>query len=288
MKPLSKRCLRARGSTVRRVAMKTRNRIRIRNRAGGGPSWDPDVHAWFDAVSWGNADLPQKQAINRFVVAGKDHGWWATRDRIGLLANRDIAAAMTCLKSRTVGTPMNLPTFTQWQDVVGNGTSSYINTGYNPAVHGVNWTLNAASMGCFVRTVSGPAEVRQIAASGSDGGTSINIWWGNNMTYASLNTNDGGAGPRGVLASRIGMFTVNRSASNASQLYQDGVQRFADPQNSLSIPNLIIALLASNGGSPAQFSNAGLSLWHTGGSMTAIENADFAADVSILRTAIGW
>lgn len=252
-----------------------------------GPSYDPDAQAWFDAVSWGASDLEQKQAVNDFIVALKDGGVWSKLDRLWLIANRDQTAGMTCLKSLEAMTPVNSPTFTQWRGIAGNGSSSYVNTNYNPATDGVNFTLNSASFGAYARTWPGAATSTLIGASDSNGGNAIRPEWTDNKTYSSINAGDGTQGPNTTLASRTGLFTITRTASNACALYQGATLRASSSAASSAVQNTNMCLLALNQ-TGAQASAAQISVAYAGGALTSQNITDLNTAVENLRSAIGW
>ena len=60
--------------------------------------------------------------------------------------NNDVAARTSFVNpSSTIITAVNSPTFTANQGYQGNGSTSYLNTNYNPSTQGVKYTLSNAS-----------------------------------------------------------------------------------------------------------------------------------------------
>ena len=76
----------------------------------------------------------------------KSSGAWDKLDTFVMFANDGGSDfALIDWKRLTTYTAVNSPTFTANVGFQGNGTSSYIDTNFNPAISGVNYTLNDAS-----------------------------------------------------------------------------------------------------------------------------------------------
>ncbi len=85
---------------------------------------------------------------NNLVLALKSGGIWNKLDVLYIFANDGGSNFATLNWIRPLvnqATLINSPTFTSNQGFTGNGTSSFINTNFNPATQGVNYTrLNAS------------------------------------------------------------------------------------------------------------------------------------------------
>ena len=114
--------------------------------AGG---FDPDYQAILDYATLQGYTLPsasQRILQNQLVVDLKAGGIWTTLDTFAVFAtdgNSDFALIDWIRLSQY--TAVNSPTFTTNGGFNGNGTSSYIDTNFNPATSGVNYTQNDAS-----------------------------------------------------------------------------------------------------------------------------------------------
>jgi hypothetical protein len=86
------------------------------------------------------------------LVAG---GVWAQLDVAYDLAGNDTPTKLTNLVSASfTATAVNSPTFTPNQGVAGNGTSSYLNTNYDPST-ATNFTRNSAHIAAWNMTSRG-------------------------------------------------------------------------------------------------------------------------------------
>lgn len=114
---------------------------------------DPDYQAILDYATTQGYTLPtsaQQVLQNQLLVDLKDAGIWSKLDTFAVFAtdgNSDFA--LIDWKRLSQYTAVNSPTFTSNQGFTGNGTSSYINTNYNPTINGVNFSQNSASMGGY-------------------------------------------------------------------------------------------------------------------------------------------
>lgn len=115
----------------------------------GGGGFDPDYQAVINYATLQGYTLPsasQQLLQNQLVVDLKAGGVWNKLDTLGVLAtdgNSDFA--LIDWIRLTQYTAINSPTFSANGGFTGNGTSSYIDTNFNPATQGVNYTLNNAS-----------------------------------------------------------------------------------------------------------------------------------------------
>lgn len=124
---------------------------------------DPDALAWGTAVGLLSTD-PRLALIETLIVTLKTAGVWTVFDRLWLFAAQNSTQALTDLVTRSVATAVNTPTFTADRGVTGNGSTSYINTNYDPTVNGVNFTQNAGHIAHYTNLAGAGG---QIAGSGA-------------------------------------------------------------------------------------------------------------------------
>jgi hypothetical protein len=115
----------------------------------GGLAFDSDYQAVLNyAISLGYT-LPsasQKIKQNALLVSLKAAGVWTKLDTFAIFANDGGSNfGLIDWKRLALYTAVNSPTFTTNQGFTGNGTSSYIDTNFNPATSGTNYVLNDAS-----------------------------------------------------------------------------------------------------------------------------------------------
>ena len=115
---------------------------------------DRDVAAWVAAViaNGGAVSAPRAAIVGRFIAREKASGAWAlTDDYWGLWAEGE-AQALTSLKQLRLATVVAAPTFTADAGYAFNGTTQYVNTGFNPATHGIRIAGTSMRIGIYERT----------------------------------------------------------------------------------------------------------------------------------------
>jgi len=126
-------------------------------------TFDADYQAILDkasSVGFGYT-LPSdsvKVKQNTLLTSMKTIGVWAKLDVFYVFA-QDGSAEFATLNwknpNANQSTLVNSPTFVSNGGFQGNGTSSYIDTNFNPATQGVQYTLNNASRYFFTHAISG-------------------------------------------------------------------------------------------------------------------------------------
>ena len=92
---------------------------------------------------------------NSLIEAFKTANIWSKMDIFYVFANdgsKEFATLNWKNPNAHQCTLVNSPTFTSNDGFLGNGTSSYIDTNFNPASSGVNYTLNDASIFTYNKT----------------------------------------------------------------------------------------------------------------------------------------
>jgi hypothetical protein len=127
------------------------NTIAAYNAPNAPNGLDADYQAVLDYGTAQGYTLPsasQQVLQNQLVVDLKAAGVWSKLDTFAVFAtDGDSDFALIDWIRLTDYTAVNSPTFTTNEGFQGNGTSSYINTNYNPSTSGVNYTLNDACFG---------------------------------------------------------------------------------------------------------------------------------------------
>jgi hypothetical protein len=203
---------------------------------------------------------------------------WAKLDVLWMLAVHDAQAGRLNWKAPAsfACTEVNSPTFTANQGYAGNGTTSYIDTNWNPAVNGVNYTRDNALFSIYSRTAAQHA--------GSDAGwvgsvgTTIETRNGsNNATYrvnqSALDTI--------AVATGDGLYSPHRTGASATELFKNGASLTTGSQASTAIEsnNFFIGRVSSVGYSTIQIASAS-----AGASLTAAQHAAlFAIELAYMR-----
>lgn len=253
---------------------------------GGGPVvYDTDAQAYFNAVvSAGGAALDgtHKGAINTLVVGLKADSLWTKIDALWLFANQHATAALLDIKSLRTATAVNTPTFTADQGYAGNGTTSYVNTTYNPSSHGSQFTQNSAHMMAYTRTSATPSGAR--ALCGATNGSTIYTAMGDNF----ITMNDATAvfgGP----ASTAGCYVGVRTSSSAVALDHNGSSvASSGASTSVGLPNLSLFVGArNNAGSPDLLTTLQMSAFSVGAALNGTERANLNTRIEAYMDALG-
>lgn len=256
---------------------------------------DPDVAAHRRAVLAAGASYSdaQKKRVQIFVRSLKASTVWFSTDRLWLFAAGNSTQALIDIKARATATAVNSPTFTQWQGYAGNGTSSYINTGFAASTMGVTYTLNSAHMALYNRTArtDKAGAHRNAGAYGPSGvNAQINLFSFNHLfdcvIHGALIQADAG------FADAAGMFAINRSASNASQGYRNGASIDTDATASDGVPTSAMYVGATNlsqigASDPQSFVTDQHAMFSVGGSLDTNRQAAFYNAMQAYMTSLG-
>lgn len=114
--------------------------------------YSPEASAYFSAMSTQPSDA-RKVLIDTCISSLVSAGVWAKLDWLSLFASHDAQAArLNAVTPSQSMTEVNSPTFLTDRHYVGNGTSSYLNSGWNPLTASApKFTQNNHSMGAWCR-----------------------------------------------------------------------------------------------------------------------------------------
>lgn len=127
----------------------------------------PEAQSLIGAMT--NTPSPARQAlISQTIVQLKTFGVWDKMDILYMTAAHDAQAARLNWKNPNTFalTAVNSPTFTADQGYAGNGTTSYLSSGWIPGTNGVQFALNSSHLGIWCRTNA--AENTVITGAGND------------------------------------------------------------------------------------------------------------------------
>jgi hypothetical protein len=166
-------------------------------------------------------------------------GAWLALDRLWLYTAEDAAKpaqALVDLKARATATAVNAPVLTANRGYLFNGTSSYLDTGFNPATGGVNYGRTDACFGVWVVTapsVPGAAEI------GNDyGGYSVMRVYNNaTQRLVQINAITNATTPPLHNNNLTGCFHMERTSETTEAMYRNGVQEWAGTDGTRAIPN---------------------------------------------------
>lgn len=182
--------------------------------SAGGVVFDTDYQAVLNyAISIG-ATLPssgQQVKQNQLVLDLKSGGIWTKLDTLRVYATDGSSSfALIDWKRLALCTAVNSPTFTTNSGYSFNGTSSYIDSGFNPNTPAGlnNYKFLNASIGCWL-TVAGTTQVGGMV--GQVGAAGVRLQNANNLLHrmnsSAINTV--------VDLSGIGLKAGNKTAANS-------------------------------------------------------------------------
>lgn len=256
-----------------------------------GVSYSSEYQAVLDRGTTLGYALPsgdQRVLQNQLIVDLKSAGIWTLLDVFYVFAtdgDSDFATINWKSPSANQASKVNSPTFTSDLGFNGNGTTSYILTNFVPATHGVNFLQNAASAFAHVNTNSSSGSfadfgVRGIVGMGNMGRVFLNGRNGSNIHVFNVNENTTTGITRGTATvSSVGLFQVQRTASNLQRILKNGVQVGADDtavSSGRSTNSIGVGAMIMNGGAET-FSTRVVSCFGAGGSLTGLEPALYTA-----------
>src|SRR3972149_572403 len=122
--------------------------------------WTIFVHAGYN-YHWAleqkfttRSSVNQINYVNRLIGSLKRDGNWTKLDALWVMAVEAQVQAVYNWKNPGANTltEVNAPGWIAKQGYTSNGTTSYLNTNFNPATQGVNYTQNSGLFGIYVRT----------------------------------------------------------------------------------------------------------------------------------------
>jgi hypothetical protein len=243
---------------------------------------DADALAFLTAASI--TELPQKAATDTLVQSLKSASLWSKLIAIYPFIGGSGASHAVNLKAP--GTYdiswVSSPTHNS-NGVTGNGSSAYGATGIN---------LNTLGM---VNSVSAYAYSRTQTPTDSGWFLGANIpatrfgmrRSGTTMTADGPNDNSSGTLTVAASSDFRKHFLINRSASNAKQIYANNLV-YSETTASVSAPSQPLFLLArNNNGTPASFSNVNLAFAAIGESLSESEFASLRTIVDTFQASLG-
>jgi hypothetical protein len=227
-------------------------------------------------------DDTRKGIIDTLISDLKTAGIWAKLDVLWVLAAHDAQAARLNWKAPAsfALTAVNSPTFTTDRGYAGNGSTSYLTTGWDPATNGSQWTQNNAEIAFWSRTstvfngnVVGSESSASVGLNGRFTGDLIG-YRVNAALFSGIGTSTDGSG----------FFSAARTGASASQGYKSGsAVGSAASAASGALSSVDIAIGRVNG-TPSAHEVAQLSL---GAALSGTERTDFYNALQTYMTAVG-
>ncbi len=202
----------------------------------------------------------RKSLIDNLVGALKTAGVWTKLDALYVIAAADSQAA----QRNWIADLYNLTevgglTFTADRQYVSDGTSGYLETGFNPSTAGGLFIKDSAHLGVWIRD--------NIAVDRGDLGNSNAQM--NSKALAggvAMSRLNSATASSFAVASSVGHTVANRPDSANQELYRDGSSILSAAQASSSVTSATFNILRRNGGSSTTRQTAAA---HFGSSLTS-------------------
>lgn len=240
--------------------------------------WDADFLAFWARTS-GTPDT-WKVAYNQFFLDLKSANVYDKLDALCLYCGHNESDSRLNIVQNTYNSlAHNSPTFTQKIGFTGNGTSSYLSTGFTPNVGTNKYKLNDASVYVFVENSAAGFYI--FGMYGGGGGFTIIPQSGGDEACinSTLDTFS-------IVGDYIGLVGLSRSASNVVRNRASGYFSNA-PTVSTALPTLEYYDLCINfNGSAALFSGNTHSAHIIGSSLTGTQAIDLENAINAFKTNI--
>ena len=173
----------------------------------------------------GAPSLDRKVKIDTLIKALKVAGVWAKLDALYVLAAHDAQAAQRNWIADAYNlTPTNAPTFTADRGYAGNGSTSYLDTGFNPSTAAGKFQRNDAYFGIWSRTAGQTTASCAGYFSGTDGVSILPRSASNLMTGRINQAAADDTSPTSTVTDGSGLFGVTRTGASALRLARNGAE----------------------------------------------------------------
>lgn len=246
-------------------------------------AFDADYQAILDrstALGYTAPSASQQTLQNTLVTDLKTAGVWDKLDVFYVFAtdgDSDFATLNWKAPSSHQVTKVNSPTFTADSGFTGNGSSSYLNTNYDPSTSGTNYTLNDASISIWSNTF-----VLNNFLTGVESSTFNCIRMSSTSTNQRINMGSSSAfTPRVNLSdSSKKLRQFNRTSSTNMTAFQDTTST-THTANSTGIESQNQLILRS----APFYSSTEVAFFGMGASLVS-ENADFYSALNTYKSAL--
>ena len=252
-----------------------------------GPTYDVDAAAFFARVTaaGGSLTLTEKSAVNTLVIQMKADGTWTPMKAIYPMVGASAAACAQNLKSSSfTGTFSSGWTFAS-TGVTGNGTSTYMDTNFNPITQ--SQAQNSTYLSVYVRNNTG---------SGYDMGNSQDVGIGTKPTYiitkyannnAYLGIADATYATSLTSSDSRGFWSGGTNGSSAQILYRNGANIKTGNSSQSGFFSSNFYLGAVNGANSVQFSSNHEYAFSTiGDGLSPTQNTNFYTAVQAFQTTL--
>lgn len=228
----------------------------------------------------------RKKSINRCIVGGKAHGWWAKGDVLQVYANASQQASLlNWIADANNGANMGA-TFTASRGFNGNGSSTYVNTNFNPSA-AAKYTVNSATiiMGCLTSDTTGGLYSNGVLQSGT---YSYITPLRSNLVYATVNSTNFNV--TGASSNSKGYFAGIRTSATNNNVFRNKTMTSVTDNSNIS-PNGNFWVGGINyidgGGIIFRANNYQYNVFFAGSALTQEEYNHFIDDIEGYMSSVG-
>ena len=250
---------------------------------------DADAQAFFDRVTTagGSLSLTEKTAINTLVKDLKGYSIWSKMKSIYPMVGASAAACSQNLKSSSFTGTFNGGWTYSSTGVTPNGTSAYMDTGFNPVTQ--SSTQNSFFLSVYIRTNSNvgfPYDIAN-ASNWNDGTkfTGIITRYGSNKRFIAIcdpyNTSNSETDSRGF-------YSGGTNGSSTQILYKNGsnVLSGTSSQQGFESKNITLSAVNSTTDGISGFSNKQNAFATIGDGLSSTEASNFYTAVQAFQTTL--
>lgn len=256
----------------------------------GGKAYLSEASALFSAMAV-KPNSARKDTINTLIATLKDKGIWPLLDTVWVPAAHDRQAARLNWKNPgtfdLIEADSDNLTFATDRGFTGNGSSSYLKTGFIPSTHAVQMVQDSAHVGAWSRSETDSANV---LVGGRTGASSRQILLNpSNGTQGSIRLNQDAGGVAISNAFSAGHFIGRRNSSSQNELFRNGASvNTSGSATSTGLPTVEIYLGALNtNGTASSFDTREIAAAHIGATLTNQQVADLYAALLVYMQAVG-
>jgi hypothetical protein len=238
-------------------------------------------------------NFSRKVLINKTISNLLACGVWGSFDALYLTAAASSqAASLNWVQNAYNLSVVNSPTFVADRGFNGDGSTSYLTTGFNPATApSPHFTQNSGAISVSDRTTrAGNSNAVQFGGSVSTNYNAVILVYTvlSPPFLARINAVGGGV-VQAANSGSAGRYIVSRTGSTATTSYKAGASMgVVASAASIAVPNSTMFLDANdNAGTPALFSSDQLSQASIGASMTAGQAACFDSAIAGYLAGVG-
>lgn len=234
-------------------------------------------------------DITRKILINSCIVSLKSAGVWSKLDCLYLSAAHDAQAARRNWISDNFNlSTVNAPTFTTDRGYAGDGTTSYLNTGWKPAGSSL-YTESSAVIGSWINAgTNAAASTKSSMGVFAPGSTGSYITPRSSTNTHRTQVNSTTAADFGTVSTILGLTTTGRAGSNTVETYRNGVSAGTQSVTTATRLNIDCFLLGiNNNGTPINHSNFRVAAAMMGGALDSTEQTALYNALNTYLTAIG-